>query len=42
MTGREMAMIELKRQVNTLSRELGRAAPFALDFAEAPDATGPT
>ena len=31
---RELAMIELKRQVNALSSELGRAPPFALDFAE--------
>ncbi|MBL0168050.1 MAG: PAS domain S-box protein [Propionivibrio sp.] len=44
MVGREMAMIELKRQVNALSRELGRAEPFNLDFAAAPgaDATMPT
>ena len=42
--GRELAMIELKRQVNALSRELGRAEPFNLDFAAAPgaDATMPT
>jgi PAS domain S-box-containing protein len=39
---RELAMIELKRQVNALSGELGRAPPFALDFADAPDAGGPT
>ena len=38
MVGREMAMIELKRQVNALSRELGQAPPFNLDFADAPDA----
>jgi PAS domain S-box-containing protein len=30
--GRELVMIELKRQVNALSRELGREAPFVLDF----------
>jgi PAS domain S-box-containing protein len=35
---RELAMIELKREVNALSRELGRAEPFNLDFAAAPDA----
>ena len=39
---RELAMIALKRQVNALSRELGRAPPFALDFIDAPDARGPT
>ncbi len=33
---RELAMIELKRQVNALSRELGREPPFALDFADPP------
>ena len=37
MVGREMAMIELKQQVNALSRELGRAPPFALDFTDVPD-----
>jgi PAS domain S-box-containing protein len=39
---RELAMIELKRQVNALSNELGRAPPFALDFADAPAAKGLT
>ena len=39
---RELAMIDLKRQVNALSRELGRTPPFALDFADAPTAKGPT
>ena len=39
---RELAMIELKRQVNALSRELGRAPPYALNFADAPPAKGPT
>ena len=34
---REMAMIGLKRQVNALSHELGRAPQFNLDFADAPD-----
>lgn len=38
---RELAMIGLKRQVNALSRELGRAPPFALDFADAPGAGEP-
>lgn len=39
---RELVTIGLKRQVNVnaLSRELGRAPPFALDFVDAPDATG--
>ena len=31
---RELAMVALKRQVNTLSVELGRSAPFAVDFAD--------
>jgi hypothetical protein len=35
-------MIELKRQVNALSSELGRAPPFALDFADAPPTQGLT
>jgi PAS domain S-box-containing protein len=35
---REMDMIGLKRKVNALSLELGRAAPFNLDFADAPPA----
>lgn len=38
---RELAMIGLKRQVNALSRELGRMPPFALDFADAPNEGGP-
>lgn len=33
--GRELEMIELKRRINDLSRELGREAPFDLSFAEA-------
>ncbi len=33
--GRELDMIDLKQQVNALSRELGRVAPFDQDFAEA-------
>ena len=34
--GRELDMIVFKRQVNALSRELGRAEPFNLAFADAP------
>ena len=34
--GREMLMIDLKRQVNALAAELGRPAPHDLSFAEAP------
>lgn len=37
--GRELDMIELKRQINALSRELGREAPFALPRLEIPDAS---
>jgi PAS domain S-box-containing protein len=33
---RELAMIGLKQQVNTLSRQLGQAAPYELGFADAP------
>jgi len=33
-------MIDLKRQVNALARELGRAEPFKLAFADAPPAPG--
>lgn len=36
--GRELEMIGLKRQVNALSRQLGLAAPYALDFADSPAA----
>lgn len=32
--GRELDMIELKRQVNVLSRELGREPPYPLGFLE--------
>jgi len=32
---RELAMIELKREVNALSRQLGRAAPYDVSFAGA-------
>jgi PAS domain S-box-containing protein len=41
-TAIRIAMIELKRQVNALSSELGRAPPFALDFADAPPTQGLT
>lgn len=34
--GRELQMIELKRQVNELARELGRAPPYDLGFADVP------
>ncbi|PKO34532.1 MAG: diguanylate cyclase [Betaproteobacteria bacterium HGW-Betaproteobacteria-7] len=34
MVGREIDMIELKKAVNALSRELGRAPPHRLDFLE--------
>ncbi len=33
-TGRELRMIELKKQVNELSRRLGEAPPYALDFLQ--------
>ncbi len=36
MVGRELGVIDLKRQVNALSRELGRAEAFNLAFADAP------
>lgn len=32
--GREMRMIELKREVNALAQELGRAPPYDLSFAD--------
>ncbi len=38
--GRELAMIGLKRQVNALARELGRAEPYKLAFLDAPPAAG--
>jgi PAS domain S-box-containing protein len=38
--GRELAMIDLKRQVNALARELGRAEPFNLAFAAATPVSG--
>lgn len=31
-TGRELRMIELKREINALARELGRKPPHSLDF----------
>lgn len=36
--GRELAMIRLKREVNALALELGRAPPYDLAFADAPEA----
>ena len=33
---RELVMIGLKQQVNALSRQLGQAAPYDVDFADAP------
>lgn len=38
--GRELDMIALKRQANTLAQELGRAPPYALGFAETPHPEG--
>jgi PAS domain S-box-containing protein len=38
--GRELDMIDLKRQINALARELGRDEPFDLAFADAPPAAG--
>lgn len=35
--GRELDMIELKRRINALSRELGRDPPYPLGFLEADD-----
>jgi hypothetical protein len=32
--GRELRMIELKRQVNQLSEQLGKEAPYDVSFAE--------
>ena len=34
MTGREARMIELKQQVNELSRQLGKSSPYSLEFLE--------
>lgn len=36
--GRELDMVELKKQVNALARELGREPPYRLDFLQDPDA----
>jgi PAS domain S-box-containing protein len=41
MVGRELDMIELKRQVNALSQALGRQPPYPLEFDTAP-ATEPS
>jgi PAS domain S-box-containing protein len=37
---RELGMIRLKQQVNELSRQLGQAPPYAIDFGEAARADG--
>ncbi|HZV53297.1 MAG TPA: PAS domain S-box protein [Rhodocyclaceae bacterium] len=39
--GRELRMINLKREVNALARELGREAPYDLSFVDAADEDGP-
>ena len=39
-TARGLNMIDLKRQMNALALELGRAEPFNLAFADAPPAAG--
>lgn len=39
--GRELAMIELKKQVNALSQELGREAPYPLAFLPDSDRSPP-
>ena len=36
MVDRELGMIDLKRQINDLSGELGREPPFDLSFLDAP------
>jgi hypothetical protein len=36
MVGRELDMIDLKRQINDLCRQLGRQPAYDLDFAAAP------
>ncbi len=35
MIGRELAMVELKRQVNSLCRELGRESPYPVGYLDA-------
>lgn len=40
-TDREQRMIELKREVNALARELGRAPPYDLAFADVPPQDAP-
>jgi hypothetical protein len=32
--GRELDVIEMKKQINALSRELGRARPYPLAFEQ--------
>lgn len=39
--GRELEMIRLKRQVNALSLQRGLPAPYAMDFADAPEPPNP-
>lgn len=39
MVGRELDMIELKRRINELSRELGREAPYSQTMFDTPTAT---
>lgn len=38
--GRELDMIELKKEVNALSRELGREPPYSLRFLDQPPVAG--
>jgi PAS domain S-box-containing protein len=38
--GRELEMIRLKREVNALAQESGRAPPYELGFADPPDTGG--
>lgn len=32
--GRELDMLELKKRINALNRELGRPPPYSLDFLD--------
>ncbi|MDD5112858.1 MAG: PAS domain S-box protein [Methylobacter sp.] len=40
MVGRELEMVELKKQVNELSRQLGHPLPYSLSFIDIPTTTG--
>lgn len=40
MVGRELTMIEMKKTINALHAELGRAPPYPLDFLKNHDAPG--